>query len=200
MGKNEKNIDYYLIGNEKDINIPNYQHPKLNNWDMNNKFFLFIEDSGNFKQNIYDKSQFRDYIFIILENNENSNSVGFILKYENKYRNKSLIMSDIIYKLKDEKFKDAKHALRIKKFEKIDEYQILEDFNYKNNNNNLFNKKFIITKNKDLVIKGSSGSPIQANDINNINILNRINSNGIRNSLNYAPILDTNQIKNDYIF
>ena len=194
MGKNEGIIDYYLIGNEKDIYISNYQHPKLNKWDMNNKFFLFIEESGNFKQNIYDKNQFREYIFIIVANYENSKSVGFILKYENKYQNVYLIISEIIYKLKDEKFKDVRHALRIKNVEKIDDYQLIED--YYNNNNNYFNKKFIIIKNKYLMTKGSSGSPIQANDINNAYNLNNIKPNDIRNSLIYSQILDTNQIKN----
>ena len=111
MGKNEEIIDYYLIGNEKDINIPNYQHPKLNNWDMNDKFFLFIEDSGNIKQNIYYKNHFRGYIFIIVENNENFKSVGFILKYENKYQNIDLILPDIMNTIKNGKFKDIKHAL-----------------------------------------------------------------------------------------
>ena len=196
MGKNEGIIDYYLIGNEKDINISKYQHPKLNNWEMNNKFFLFIEESGNFTQNIYDKNLFQEYIFIIVENNENSKSVGFILKYEKKYQNINLIISDIIYKLKDEKFKDVRRALRIKKVEKIDDYQLIED--YYNNNNNLFKKKFIIIKNKNLMTNGSSGSPIQANDINNAYNLNNIKPNEIRNSLIYSQILDTNQIKNGY--
>ena len=193
MGKNEEIIDYYLIGNEKDINIPKYQHPKLNNWDMNNKFFLFIEDSGIIKQNIYDKNQFRDYIFIILENNENSKSVGFILKYEKKYQNIDLILPDIMNTIKNEKFKDIKHALGIKKSEKIDDYQLIE-----NNNNNYFKKNFIITKTKYQATNGSSGSPILINNINNQNILNNINSNEIKKNLNYAPIFGTNQIKTIY--
>ena len=191
MGKNEEIIDYYLIGNEKDINIPYYLHPKLNNWDMNDKFFLFIEDSGIIKQNIYDKNQFRGYIFIIVENNENFKSVGFILKYEKKYQNIDLILPDIMNTIKNEKFKDIKHALGIKKSEKIDDYQLI-----KNYNNNYFKKKFIITKNKYPATNGSSGSPILMNNINNQNILNNINSNGIRKSLNYAPIVDTNLLRN----
>jgi len=195
MGKNEEIIDYYLIGNEKDIYISKYQHPKLNKWDINNKFFLFIEDSGNFTQNIYDKNQFREYIFIIVENYENLKCVGFILKYENKYKNINFIISEIIYNLKDEKFKDARRTLRIKKFEKIEDYQLIED---NNNNNNLFKKKFIIINNKYFMTNGSSGSPIQNNDIYNANNLNTIKPNEIRNSLTYAPILDTNQIKNGY--
>ena len=193
MGKNEEIIDYYLIGNEKDINIPNYQHPKLNNWDMNDKFFLFIEDSGIIKQNIYYKNHFRGYIFIIVENNENFKSVGFILKFEEKYKNINLILPDIMNNIKNGKFKDIKHALGIKKSEKIDDYQLIE-----NNNNNYFKKKFLITKNKYPVKNGSSGSPIQINDINNQKILNNINSNGVGKGLNYAPIFDTNQIKNIY--
>jgi ubiquitin C-terminal hydrolase len=98
-------------------------------------------------------------------------------------------------KLKDEKLKDIKRALRIKKCEKIDDYQIIEDNNYKNTN---LKKKLIIIKNKDLMTKGSSGSPIQTNDIYNNNMLSNIKSNVIGNKLNYAPILDTNQRKHIY--
>ena len=172
MGKKEEIIDYYLIGDIPD-KIINGNHPKLNNWEMDNKLLLFIVDSnsGTFKQNIYDKSQFKNnYIFIIVENTEKSRIIGFILKNE-KINIKS-IPSIIMSSFKDKKFKDIKHALRIKEF---NDYQLIENNDNDNKNNSTI--KFIIKKINN---SGTFGSPI--------NDKNSLNNYPLENSLICAPI------------
>jgi len=195
MGKNEKLIDYYLIGND----IPkNNKSLKFENWNMDNKFFLFIENSGKFKQYCCDEAEFfENYIFIVVQNKQKieSKRVGFLLKKGTKDKDINYI---IMNNLKDTKFKDAKNALRIKN---IDDYHLIENNNNNNNNNKFLIKNFIITKNNESNIIGSSDT--QINDINNRHNINYLNGdnpveNGKPNTFGnnhfYGKIFNSNQI------
>jgi len=196
MGNNEDLRDYYLIGND----IPkNNKSLKFKDWKMGDKFFLFIENSGKFKQYCCDRTKFSEYIFIIVQNKQKKESkdVGFLLKKGNKDKD----INDIIMNsLKDTKFKDAKNALRIKN---INDYHLIDNTN--NNNNKPLIKKFIINNKFNII--GSSDTQINdINDINNKNNIDYLNGanpvknrkpNTFGNNFFYDHAFNSNQIYDD---
>ena len=198
-------IDYFLLDSYKKIE----KFKKLEEcpWGKDIIYLFFEDENKIIRQNTFYKKDFKDsYVFIIINNEENFKSVGFLLPKERKNEINNILLNEI-----DKRLHDIKKILRIN-LEKNNYNIFLKEnlntnyYNYrifkiekkvsKDKNSNIINKTIEIDKTKDKsklnneniynINNYNGNNYINNNNTNNINLIvnNNINNNNIYNKPN----------------